>query len=145
MVLNTFYTSVHTEHKLNDIYEKHLQRKQNKISGLGEHAYVKKPAREFYVMDGIAYYKVTTGREEAYHKCPTEPEDGGGTYRLEPALLKAVELFQSRHTTYRVVFEPHSYYVSQPYVVPATLYSIPRDEHDVPEILTIEVEDNYHL
>lgn len=140
-----FYTSSYTETKLNDIYEKHLQLKQNKDSRASAHAYVKKPAREFYVMDSVAYYKTTIGREETYHKCPTEPKDGGGTYRLEPALIKAVETFQSRHTTYRVVFEPHPYYISQPYVVPATLYSIPCDEHDVPEILTIEIEDNYHL
>lgn len=144
MPIYTFYTSAESEAKLKDIYERHLRRK-HQGSTSNAHAFVKKPAREFYVMDGVVYYKVVSGYSVTFHKCPTEPEDDGGTYRLEPALVRVVDLFQSRHTTYRVVFEPHPYYVSGPYVVPATLYSIPHHDHDIPEIVSIEVEDNYRL
>jgi hypothetical protein len=57
-------------------------------------------------------------------------------------MLRYVELFQSRHTTFRVVFEPSIHYVGS--ACPATLYSIP-GEDDVPEILTIEDESNYEI
>jgi hypothetical protein len=140
MSFRIFYTSAETETKLQNIYERHQQK-----SAMNAHAFVKKPAREFYVMDGICYYKKMSGLIETFHKCPTEPEDGGGIYELEPALSKVIDLFQSRHTTYRVLFEPNPYYVSGLNVVPATLYSIPGDEHDVPEILTVEIESNYKL
>lgn len=147
-IFHTFYTSAETEAKLADMYRKHLQQKQKKlddaerktgvISKYTAVALVKQPQREFYVMDGCVYYK----SHDLFVKAPKEAEEGGGMYKLEPGMLKYVELFQSRHTTFRVVFEPSIHYTGD--ACPATLYSIPGDDY-IPEILNIEDESNYEL
>jgi hypothetical protein len=155
--LSVFYTSAETERRLNDIYEKHVQQKQKKldereqktgeISKYTARALVKIPHREFYVMaDGVVYYK----SHDTFLKCPKEQEqeEGGGVYKLEPSLLGAVKRFQSRYTTFRVVFEPSLNYKGNDGACRATLYSIPsaggsEDSSDFPEILTIEDESNY--
>jgi hypothetical protein len=144
---HTFYTSAETEASLADMYQKHIQQKQKKldeaerkgvVSKYTAVALVKQPQREFFVMDGCVYYK----SHDAFIKAPKEAEEGGGVYKLEPGMLRYVELFQSRHTTFRVVFEPSIHYVGG--ACPATLYSVP-GEDDVPEILTIEDESNYEI
>ncbi len=156
-VFHTFFTSAETEHRLNDIYEKHVQQKQKKldereqktgeISKYTARALVQIPHREFYVMaDGVVYYK----SHDKFLKCPKEPEEGGGVYKLEPSLLSAVERFQSRYTTFRIVFEPSIYYKGDDGACRATLYSVPNTSgneyvDDFPEILTIEDESNYVL
>lgn len=136
---HTFYTSAETEQKLADMYQKHLQQKQKKL-GITP---VKQPSREFYVMDGCVYYK----SHDTFVKAPKEPEAGGagGIYTFEPGLLNAVAIFQSRHTSFRVVFEPSIHYRGNGGACRATLYSIPPDDDGIPEILTIEDESNYVL
>ena len=147
-VFHTFYTSAETEDKLADMHQKHIQQKQKKldeaerkgvVSKYTALALVKQPQREFYVMDGCVYYK----SHDVVIKAPKVAEEGGGVYKLEQGLVRHVELFQSRHTTFRVVFEPSNHYVGG--ACPATLYSVPGDEDDTPEILTVEDESNYEI
>ena len=149
-VLHTFYTSAETEAKLADMYQKQVQQKQRKLDEAerktGTMSYtaltlVKEPQREFYVMNDCVYYK----SHDTFIKAPKEAEEGGGIYKLEPALLRHVELFQSRHTAFRVVFEPTMHYHGEGGACRATFYSIPRDNDDVPEILNIEDESNYEI
>ena len=148
-IFHTFYTSAETEVKLADMYQKHIQQKQKKldeaerkgvVSKYTAVALVKQPQREFYVMDGCVYYK----SHDAFIKAPKEAEEGGGVYKLEPGMLRYVELFQSRHTTFRVVFEPSIYYYGDGGACRATLYSIPGND-DIPEILNIEDASNYEI
>ena len=150
MFHTVFYTSAETERRLEDIYEKHIQQKQKKldaqekkgiVSKYTARALVKIPQREFYVMgDGIVYYK----SHDTFIKCPKDQEEDGGVYKFEPSLLSAVERFQSRYTTFRVVFEPSMHYAGDQGACRATLYSIPNDD-EFPEILTIEDDSNYVL
>ncbi len=151
-VFHTFYTSAETESKLKDMYQKHLEQKQKKLDETEKKtgilskytalALVKQPQREFYVADRSVYYK----SHDTFIKSPQEDEEGGGVYSLEPGLLKYVELFQSRHPTFRVVFEPCIYYCGAMGACRATLYSIPIPGNDeAPEILNVEIEDNYEL
>ena len=152
-----FYTSGETERRLNDIYEKHVMQKQKKldaneqktgtVSKYTARSLVQIPHREFYVMaDNVVYYK----SHDTFLKCPKEQEEGGGVYKFEPSLLSAVERFQSRYTTFRVVFEPSLHYKSDDGACRATLYSISNtNSHesvdDFPEILTIEDDSNFIL
>lgn len=148
---HTFYTSAETEQKLADMYQKHLQQKQKKLGITPKYdavTLVKQPSREFYVMDGCVYYK----SHDTFVKAPKEPDTGvggtgcaGGIYTFEPGLLNAVAIFQSRHTSFRVVFEPSIHYRGNGGACRATLYSIPPDDDGIPEILTIEDESNYVL
>ena len=150
-IFHTFYTSAETEAKLANIHQKQVQQKQKKlddaerktgvISKYTAVALVKQPQREFYVMDGCVYYK----SHDLFVKAPKEAEEGGGTYILEPGLLRVVELFQSRHTSFRVVFEPSMHYIGDAGACRATLYSIPSNDEEFPEILSVEDEGNYIL